>query len=90
MVVRSVDRSVLIDVSARNADNPPAASIAFVITARASSVDRTDGEITAVSILGREASWARAFTRASRLAIIVLRSVCMPQDCSVRRADANM
>ena len=44
MDVLSIDRSVLIVVIARSAGNPPAAEIAFVRTARASSADRAAGE----------------------------------------------
>ena len=47
-VVRSIDRSVLIDETARNACNPPTTAIAFVRTARASSADRAAGDRVAV------------------------------------------
>jgi hypothetical protein len=82
---------VLIDVSARKADSPPAALIAFVKMARAWSVDRTEGELaTVLSILVREADWAPALIGATRRAISTLLDVCMPHDCSSSEAGANI
>src|SRR5262245_36936832 len=90
VVVRTVDRSVLIDVSARRAGNPPLASIAFVRIARTCRVDLTDGELdTVLSTFGRKATWAPRPIGASPMAITARRTVCMPHNCTGVHRGAN-